>query len=153
MTHRATAVKNIGEIALRVNDLEKMQRFYQEVVGLEVMKRFPTAVFFRIAEGYGGHPQVLALFDRAAESGGPQIHSTTPHGVSHQRSTLDHLAFEIDLSAYASEKSRLEKLGVEVDTRVFAWTSWRSLFFSDPEHNTVELVCYDASIDKPGPRD
>jgi catechol 2,3-dioxygenase-like lactoylglutathione lyase family enzyme len=58
-------IKGLGEIALRVADLDAMQRFYQEVVGLELLRRFDHAAFFRIADGYGGHTQVLALFDRS----------------------------------------------------------------------------------------
>jgi catechol-2,3-dioxygenase len=58
---KRTAVRGLGEIALRVNDLDAMQRFYEEVVGLPLMTRFPNSAFFKIAEGYGGHTQVLAL--------------------------------------------------------------------------------------------
>ncbi len=37
--------------ALRlVDDFDTMQRFYEEVVGLEILRRFLAAVFFRIAE-------------------------------------------------------------------------------------------------------
>ena len=61
------AVRGLGEVALRVIDLECMQAFYQNVVGLELMRRFEKAVFFRLAEGFGGHMQVLALFDRTAD--------------------------------------------------------------------------------------
>ncbi len=46
MNKRTTAVKGLGEIALRVNDLKKMEKFYKEVIGLEEFKRFKTAVFF-----------------------------------------------------------------------------------------------------------
>ena len=134
-----TAVKGLGEIALRVNDLDTMQEFYEEVIGLELMKRFPKAVFFRVADGVGGHPQALALFDR----------SEKPSGVSQERSTLDHVAFEIDLASYESEKTRLERHGLSVETVVFEWTGWRSLFVSDPEGNTVELVCFDPNAYKP----
>ena len=142
-------VKGLGEIALRVNDLDKMQDFYEKVVGLEVMRRFPRAVFFRVADGVGGHPQAFALFNRSEKPSGPMIHRTTPDGVSQEHSTLDHVAFEIDLSAYESEKSRLEQLGLSVETAVFEWTGWRSLFVSDPEGNTVELVCFDPSAYNP----
>ena len=144
-----TAVKGLGEIALRVNDLDAMQEFYGEVIGLEVMKRFPKAVFFRVADGVGGHPQALALFDRTEEPSGPAIHRTTPEGVSQERSTLDHVAFEIDLASYESEKTRLERYGLSVETVVFEWTGWRSLFVSDPEGNTVELVCFDPNAYNP----
>lgn len=51
--------------AFRVDDLETMQKFYEEVIGLKLMKRFPQSAFFEVAQGYGGHTQVLALFDRS----------------------------------------------------------------------------------------
>ena len=142
-------VKGLGEIALRVNDLDKMQDFYENAVGLAVLRRFPKAVFFHVADGVAGHPQAFALFDRSERPRGPMIHRTTPDGVSQEHSTLDHVTFEIDLSAYESEKSRLEQLGLSVETAVFEWTGWRSLFVSDPEGNTVELVCSDPSVYKP----
>ena len=147
MIRRATAVKALGEIALRVNDLKKMEKFYGEVVGLEVFKRFSTAVFFRIADGHKGHPQALILFDRKEKPSGPQIHESTPDGVSQERSTFDHLAFDIDLKDYESELKRLEKLGLSVKTKTYDW-GWRSLYLNDPEGNTVEFVCFDSSVKK-----
>src|SRR5690349_19288213 len=85
-------IKGLGEIALRVADLDAMQRFYQEVVGLELLRRFDHAAFFRIADGYGGHTQVLALFDRSGQA--------DYRGLDPERTTVDHLAFEIDLADY-----------------------------------------------------
>src|SRR5215470_9111179 len=130
-------IKGLGEIALRVADLDAMQRFYQEVVGLELLRRFDHAAFFRIADGYGGHTQVLALFDRSDQSG--------YRGLDRERTTVDHLAFEIDRADYEAEKARLERLGVPVTTAEHAWVRWRSLYVDDPEGNTVEWVCYDES--------
>jgi catechol 2,3-dioxygenase-like lactoylglutathione lyase family enzyme len=143
---RRTAVKAIGEVAIRVNDLDGMRRFYEEVIGLEVMRRFPKAVFFRITDGYKGHVQALVLFDRRGEPGGPRIHRSTPAGVSQERSTLDHIAFEIDLSSYQAERQRLERLGLSVESVELEWAGWRSLYIKDPEGNTVEFVCFDPSI-------
>ena len=65
MPRPKTSVRALGEIALRVKDLDAMQRFYEEVIGLELMRRFPDSAFFRIASGFGGHTQILALFDRS----------------------------------------------------------------------------------------
>ena len=62
-------VKGLGEVSIRVRDLDAMHKFYEEVVGLEVAahrgcaRRDESFVFFKIAEGYGGHTQNLALFD------------------------------------------------------------------------------------------
>jgi catechol-2,3-dioxygenase len=126
-------VRALGEIALRVNDLGRMQDFYENIVGLEFMRRFPNIVFFRIAEGYGGHTAILALFDRGREARA-------------EATTLDHLAFTIDVADYEEEKRRLEGAGLAVETQVFEWVGWRSLFIRDPEGNHVEFVCRDPTL-------
>ena len=129
------AVKGLGEIALRVNDLDRMPEFYAEVIGLALMKRFENSAFFKVADGIEGHTQILALFNRSGESGFV--------GLDSEKTTVDHLAFSISLSDYEGEKSRLEMLGLQVNTAEHNWVHWRSLYVDDPEGNLVELVCYD----------
>ena len=131
-----TAVKALGEIALRVNDLPAMRRFYTETFGLEEIGTFEHIAFFKLADGYAGHTAILALFDRDVE-------------VDARRGTVDHIAFTISLEDYDSEKERLEALGMEVTTAVHGWVQWRSIYMRDPEGNHVELVCFDPSIEKP----
>ncbi len=133
-----TRIKGLGEIALRVANLDAMQRFYTEVVGLPLLKRFPHAAFFKIADGYGGHAQVLALFDRSAEPRYAELNPAT--------TTIDHLAFEIDRADYNTELSRLKSLGLEVETAEHAWVQWRSIYVRDPEGNQVEWVCFDETV-------
>jgi catechol 2,3-dioxygenase len=133
-----TPIKALGEIALRVNDLEAMQTFYRDVIGLELLKRFDKAAFFKIAEGFGGHMQALALFDRSAEAGYAGLNRTT--------TTVDHIAFEIPLLDFDSEKQRLRQHGLSVTTAEHGWAHWRSLYVDDPEGNTVELVCFDPAV-------
>ena len=135
---RNPRIKALGEVALRVNDLEAMQRFYEDVIGLELMKRFSHAAFFKITDGYAGHTQVFVLFDRSNQ---PDF-----SGVSAESSTIDHIAFSITLTDFAAEKNRLEQLGLHVETAEHVWVHWRSLYVKDPEGNEVELVCYDASV-------
>jgi catechol 2,3-dioxygenase-like lactoylglutathione lyase family enzyme len=132
------AIRGLGEIALRVADLDRMQAFYQEVIGLELLRRFPRSAFFRLADGVAGHTQILALFDRAAEPG--------YQGLRSAHTTVDHLAFAIALEDFASEQARLEAAGLRVETAEHAWVHWRSLYVSDPEGNRVELVCFDPSV-------
>lgn len=135
---KRTAVRGLGEIALRVNDLDVMQRFYEKVIGLPLMSSVGNSAFFKIADGYGGHAQVLALFDRSQSSG--------YRGTNGATSTIDHIAFEISLADYAGEKDRLEASGLRVVTAEHAWALWRSLYVTDPEGNEVELVCYDSAV-------
>jgi extradiol dioxygenase family protein len=131
-------IKALGEIAFRVNDLDRMQEFYEKVVGLELMQRFEDIAFFKIAEGYGGHTQILALFDRKNQKG--------YQGINAALTTVDHFAFTIALSDYQAEKERLEALGIALTTAEHKWVHWRSLYFFDPEGNEVEFVCYDPSM-------
>ena len=135
---KRTAVRGLGEIALRVNDLEAMRAFYQEVIGLPLMSRTAHWAFFKIGDGYGGHTQVLALFDRSQ--------SPVYCGLNHATSTIDHIAFEIDSADLPHEKERLEALGFQVATAEHAWVHWRSLYVTDPEGNEVELVCHDTRV-------
>jgi len=131
-------IKALGEIALRVNDLDVMQRFYQDIIGLELMRRFPAAAFFKIADGFGGHTQVLALFDRCNQSG--------YSGLSAAQTTVDHFAFAIAREDFESERTRLEALGCKLEFANHDWVHWRSLYVRDPEGNTVEFVCYDPTV-------
>jgi catechol-2,3-dioxygenase len=134
---KRTVVRGLGEIAFRVNNLDAMQKFYEEVIGLPLMTRFPNSAFFKIADGYGGHTQVLALFDRS---------STQFSSPDAPTSTVDHIAFEIPLADFEGELNRLRALGLEVETAEHAWVHWRSLYLTDPEGNQVELVCYDGGV-------
>jgi len=136
MTQRR--IKGLGEIALRVHNLDAMQRFYEQVVGLEVLRRFDQAVFFKLADGFGGHTQVLALFDRSAQPGYSGLDPVT--------TTVDHIAFEIERADFDAELKRLQDLGLAVETAEHVWVHWRSLYVDDPEGNTVELVCYDPTV-------
>ena len=133
MDQHNSRIGGLGEVALRVNDLARMTDFYAERIGLEVIKRFPHAVFFKIAEGFHGHTQVLALFDRKGDE--PELE------VGQSTTTLDHFAFAIAAADYEAEKARLESAGLEVTTAYHEWVGWRSLYVQDPEGNEVELVC------------
>ncbi len=138
MNKKPTVVRGLGEIALRVENLDAMQRFYEQVIGLPLMTRFPNSAFFNIADGFGGHTQVLALFDRSQSPG--------YRGADAATSTIDHIAFEIPLADFEVERKRLEALGLQVETAQHAWADWRLLYVTDPEGNQVEPVCYDASV-------
>jgi catechol-2,3-dioxygenase len=135
----ADRVMHIAEVGLRVKDLARMTAFYQEVLGLEIVRAYPKHVFLKAGElnsplGLGGHPQLLVLFDRDVT-------------LDINLTTLDHLAFEIPLEHYDAEKAHLQAMNLELVERVwtgdYAWLRARSLFFDDPEGNTLELIAHD----------
>jgi catechol-2,3-dioxygenase len=135
-------VKGLGEVSIRVNDLDDMQKFYQEVVGLEVLRRDESFVFFKIAEGYGGHTQNLALFE-ASDNTFLEYKSKQ---LNPDQSTLHHFALNIALEDFESEKIRLQSLGLKVRVTIHEWLHVRSMYFADPEGNLLEFVSYDASV-------
>jgi catechol 2,3-dioxygenase-like lactoylglutathione lyase family enzyme len=144
----AGRIRGLGEVSIRVADLDSMQRFYEDVVGLDVLRRDESFVFFRVAEGYDGHTQNLALF---AATDLAFLETKSPR-LSRDETTLHHIALTIALEDLETEKRRLEALGVEVRATEHEWLQVRSLYFSDPEGNLLELVCYAESVGAgPGP--
>jgi len=134
---RPRCVKGLGEVSIRVTDLDAMHKFYEEVVGLEVLptggcaRRDESFVFFKIAEGYGGHTQNLALF----KATNPMFLETKSQELSSDQTTLHHIALNVALEDFESEKTRLESLGLKVDATVHEWLHVHSLYFPDPEGN------------------
>lgn len=130
-------IRGLGEVALQVTDLEAMVAFYHDVVGLELLRRFPDngPAFFRIAEGVAGHTQVLALFARG-----------TRPAMETRRPPLDHVAFSLPLADLAVERERVAALGIAIRDDTHAWVGWRSFYVYDPEGNVVEWVAYDAAL-------
>lgn len=135
-------IKGLGEVSIRVKDLDAMQKFYEDVVGLEVLRRDESFVFFKVAEGYGGHSQTLALFDATNR----MFLETKSEQLNSDQTTLHHVALNISLEDYESEKRRFEGLGQSVVATDHAWLHVRSLSFSDPKGNLLEFVCYDETI-------
>ena len=121
-------VKGLGEVSIHVRDLDAMCKFYEEVVGLEVLptggcaRRDESFVFFKVAEGYGGHTQNLALF----EASNTMFLDNKVVQLNSQETTLHHIALNVALEDFESEKTRLEGLGLKVTATVHEWLHvWR----------------------------
>ena len=136
-------VRALGETVLRVKDLQAVRRFYTEVIGLDILREFEGITFLKVADGYGGHTQIIGLFHESL----PVPFSKDPRQPVHLDGTsLHHFALEIDPHDFAAELTRLRALGIEITTFEHTWCHWRSLYLRDPEGNIVELVCYDESV-------
>lgn len=141
-----TSIKGLGEVVLRVRNLDRCKKFYRDVIGLEMLQEFPDMAFFKIAEGTGGHIQHLALF-REQLPGAFSGHRKDPICV--MSTTLHHFALEIEHKDYEKELCRFEDMMVPVTTAEHVWSHLRSIYVRDPEGNVVEFVCYDESVNKP----
>jgi catechol 2,3-dioxygenase-like lactoylglutathione lyase family enzyme len=128
-----------------------MRSFYEETLGFgfhsQLPEREPTIVFLTICDrgtalAQGGHPEMLVLIDAARH--GPA--KGRFDAIERRRSTLNHLAFEIDEHEYDAARQRLEDLGLAPTAREFDFLRAKALFFEDPEGNLLELICHDSSI-------
>jgi len=138
----AHKIKGIGEIVLRVDDMDLMKNFYLKTIGFELMNESEDFTFFKIAEGVGGHTQTLALFAKHnLNAFDEELQAIMP-----EHSTLHHFALEIERSDYEEILRLCKENQIRYVTKIFEWVKWRSIFINDPESNIVEFVCYDPEI-------
>jgi catechol 2,3-dioxygenase-like lactoylglutathione lyase family enzyme len=108
-----------------------VERFYTQDLGLRVVSRWPGGFALRAGAG------VLLLFDRSvlAKRDGPiAAHGTVGPG---------HACLVAPADAYDGWRERLENAGVEV-THEHEWDGGRrSLYFTDPAGNLLEIASGD----------
>ena len=137
----------LGEIAIRCADMDAMTAFYRDVIGLEPLDGNASGDirFFKIAEGFGGHTTVLALFRH--DAGRPDLHPSGEDPLeTGARSSLHHIALSLPFAEQDAVIAWYDQIGQPYNVQVFGWIGWRGIFTKDPEGNTVELVAYDASL-------
>ncbi|MGP4804668.1 VOC family protein [Agrobacterium cavarae] len=123
--------KAILETVIYATDLDAAERFYRDVVGLEVVKTFKNQfVFLRCGE------QMLLIFNpetsRIAEGGNPlPRHGTTGAG---------HVCFRAENKAEVDAwRDHFVAKGVEIDL-YFRWDNGTySVYVRDPAGNSVEI--------------
>lgn len=113
-------------LAIRVSDLEGCERFYREVLGLPVLRRWPDASGGDRSVWLGVEGGFLAL-ERAGT--GPE-----PSPFHDGRAGLHVLALRIPAAERAAWEARLAARGVAVAHR----TRW-TLYLRDPEGNRIGL--------------
>jgi catechol 2,3-dioxygenase-like lactoylglutathione lyase family enzyme len=126
-------VTGVLETALYVADLERSQRFYENILGFATMVGDDR---FRALSVAGR--QVLLLFKQGASSKA----MTLPGGVipPHDGSGTSHLAFAIAAAEWEPWREKLLAHGVPIESTVRWERGGQSLYFRDPDQHLVELV-------------
>jgi catechol 2,3-dioxygenase len=116
----------IGHVHLKVSDLDRSEAFYCEVLGLEVTERVGRSFVFM---SFGEAHHDLAI------QGHPDAPQADPESLG-----LYHFAVEVpDEEALALAVDRIRDAEIEfaaVDHGIS-----KSLYFSDPDGNGVEIYC------------
>jgi len=118
--------KQLGHLVLRVRDLERSEKFYTEVLGLEVTNKRPGQIVFMSAGGDSSHE--LALISVGADAPGPE----------QTRVGLYHFAWEMesfeDLQKLYNEMHEQDvKIGGIGDHGISM-----GVYFFDPDGNEIE---------------
>jgi len=122
------------ETCLYAADLDAAERFYTNVLGLEVLSRTPGRnVFFRCGRG------VFLVFDPARTAretltvGGSRVPLHGATGAGHAAFAMG----ERDVDAW---RGQLREASVPIESEVLWPGGGRSLYFRDPAGNSVELA-------------
>ena len=144
MNQSNQAITGIAEITLRVHDFDRMRRFYEQVLGLKVLRENQASSGKAIFYVVGAGDDNLALFEETlmdwfTRDKLPQIDP--------KLTTLSHMAFSIAPADFEAEKKRIEQLGIEiVSSGASSWMHCRMFYFFDPEGNLIELKSHDESV-------
>ncbi|MBI3989787.1 MAG: VOC family protein [candidate division NC10 bacterium] len=121
-------VRRLDHFGVHVQDLERAERFYTEILGMRVEMRLPDQILLRF------HDTNLALFQKPDMIPGGLELIQNPLGKGHH-------AFEV---SYGDLQAAL-KLFAEKNIPHHAPIDWGDhdcLYFLDPDGNLLELVGY-----------
>jgi catechol 2,3-dioxygenase-like lactoylglutathione lyase family enzyme len=124
----------ILETVLYARDLEGMERFWRDVLGLEPFHTMPgRQIFYRCGN------QVLLIFNPEATQVPPKPGAlpVPPHGALGD----GHVCFRASAEDIERWKRHLEAKGVSIESD-FVWpaSGGRSIYFRDPAGNCLEFA-------------
>ena len=123
-------IRNVVETSAYVDDLDTAERFYHDVLGLEVLGREAGRhVFFRV-----GNADVLLLFNADETLKGLTLPAHGARGPGH---------FALGIAAEALDEWR-RRLTIDHGVAIEKELAWprggHSLYFRVPSGNSVELI-------------
>ena len=122
-------LKELGHVLLRVLDLERSKTFYSDVLGFKVLEEDPEhgGTFMAL----DGQSHAIDLF----QVKDPEAARRQTPGVR----GLGHIAFRVESEDALKEAyATLQAQGVEI-TRTIDHVSQKSVYFHDPDGNTLEI--------------
>lgn len=132
-TRAALDILGIDHVVLRVRDMDRMIRFYEDVLGCRVEKRQEKLGLIQLRAG----SSLIDLVDVAGELG--RMGGAAP---GREGRNLDHFALRIAAFDAAALRAHLARHGIEmgdVKPRYGAEGEGPSVYIEDPEGNVLEL--------------
>lgn len=124
-----TTILGVAEAVLYVSDLARATDFYTDVLGLPLTAAFDEARFLQT-----GPDSTLILFDAG---GIRRRHSVIP---SHGATGEGHVALAVPPDEIDDWRERLKRHGVIIEHEQTWSLGTRSIYFRDPDNNSLELI-------------
>jgi catechol 2,3-dioxygenase len=126
----AFQIRRVGHIVLRVKDVERSKRFFEDVLGFPVVAQNERGMIFFSTNLEDNH-HMLAIMPSKEGAAMP-----TPDHVG-----MQHVSFELGSFGELQEAYRLFKeKGVKVQNTTFHGVT-KSVYFNDPDGNLLEVYC------------
>jgi catechol 2,3-dioxygenase-like lactoylglutathione lyase family enzyme len=125
-------IRRLLETALYCDDVPRTAAFYEQLLG-----RAPMLQSERLVAFDAGEATVLLIFHRGHAQALPTAGGLVP---GHDGAGPVHIAFAINRSDLAPWESRLESLGIPIESRVTWESGGLSIYFRDPDGRSVELA-------------
>jgi catechol 2,3-dioxygenase len=123
-------IKRVGHLVLRVKDVARSRRFFEEILGFPVVAQNERGMVFFSTDVEDNH-HMLALMPAKEGAAMP-----TPDHVG-----MQHVSFELGSFAELQDAYRVFKeKGVPIDHTVFHGVT-KSVYFYDPDGNRLEVYC------------
>ncbi len=126
-------VLGLDHVVVRVRDLERMSRFYQDVLGCSLERTLEGVGMVQLRAGHS----LIDLVDAAGAIGRSRGAPPGDGGAN-----MDHFCVRVEPFDESALREHLSKYGVETGelaTRYGAEGAGPSLYIDDPEGNTIEL--------------
>jgi catechol 2,3-dioxygenase-like lactoylglutathione lyase family enzyme len=126
-------IRDIDHLVLRVVDLDRMLRFYCEVLGCTIERRQEAVGLIQLRAG-------RSILDLVPVSG--KLGAAGGAAPGREGRNLDHFCFRVDPFDEPALRAHLVAHGIEVgpvESRYGAEGQGPSVYISDPEGNIVEL--------------
>ena len=127
-------MRNLVEVVLVVQDIERSLDFYGRVLGLELIS--PTALpvkFLRIGPPGPDVPQQVVLVPAGLAGGAP--------GAERKR-VLHHIGLSVAPEDYAAERARLVAAGFSIRGGEHPFLPVEAFYLDDPDGNEVEIATW-----------
>jgi catechol 2,3-dioxygenase-like lactoylglutathione lyase family enzyme len=130
-----SALKNLVEVVLVVDDMARSMTFYAEVLGLELISPLALPVkFLRIGPASAGLPQQIVLVPRSMAGGA----ATTPE----RPRVLHHIGLEVAPDDFEPERQRLTSAGFALRTGRHPFLPIDAFYLDDPDGNEIEIATW-----------